>query len=182
MLVGEEYLIQVYGQPVAPPVDQGELEALFVGGFPEYRKDPHVKGRVILSREWINENLVTEWFPLLGMRTVHREMVVPLYRAMAKIAASPLSDYIKPNQCGTFLARFKTWNPRRTLSLHSVGLALDLNWNDNPYGQAGNIPPWIVKTMEDEGFTWGGTWDPCDDMHFQRAYSRAMIPKTMEVK
>lgn len=182
MLVGVDYLESIYGPAVPPPQNLDELREFFTGDFPSYRKDPHKKGLVILDREWVNENLVTEWFPLLGMRTVHRELVVPLFRAMSRVAASPHSDYIKPRECGTFIARFKGWNPRRTLSIHSFGLAVDLNWNDNPYGSKGNIDPWIVNVMKEEGFDWGGDWRTPDGMHFQYCHRLISLPKSLEVK
>ena len=52
-------------------------------------------------------------------------------------------------------------------SVHSWGLAIDLNARDNPYGAEPVLSPEFVSCFTEAGFTWGGTWRTPDGMHFQ---------------
>lgn len=73
-------------------------------------------------------------------------------------------------------AQIKTWdgcfNIRKkrgaaSMSLHSWGLAIDINAAWNGYGRKPTMSPELVKCFTDAGFTWGGTWKRPDGMHFQ---------------
>ena len=57
------------------------------------------------------------------------------------------------------------------LSLHSWGLAIDLNVASNPLGSISrNQPDLLVATFEKHGFWWGANFHHRPDpMHFQRA-------------
>jgi hypothetical protein len=52
-------------------------------------------------------------------------------------------------------------------SLHSWGIAVDVNAAWNRYGQPPTMTPEFVKCWTDAGFEWGGTWGTPDGMHFQ---------------
>lgn len=52
-------------------------------------------------------------------------------------------------------------------SVHSWGMAIDLNARDNPYGAEPVLSPEFVSCFTEAGFTWGGTWRTPDGMHFQ---------------
>lgn len=59
-----------------------------------------------------------------------------------------------------------------TASNHSWGLAVDINWNDNPQtsvsGFHSQIPPAVVAMWNDCGFFWGGFYQHSSDtMHFE---------------
>jgi len=178
MLSGEEYLIDMYDEPDPSPRDREEMAALLYGGFPQYEKDPSLRGQIIIDPDWLRENMVMEWFPLIGQRYVNRAMVVPLYRALTEIASGPLMDYIKSRQCGIFCPRFIGWNSRRTLSFHALALAIDINWGENSYGKPGTIRgTGIVEVFKKYGFTWGGDWSTPDDMHFQYGHKSISIPR-----
>jgi len=77
-------------------------------------------------------------------------------------------------------------------SNHSWGLAVDVNWNQNPMSNPmrTNIPPWMVSLMWAYGFFWGGWYSGAKDpMHFEfiktpsaagtltTALKRALAPK-----
>lgn len=73
-------------------------------------------------------------------------------------------------------AQIKTWdgcfNIRKkrgaaSMSLHSWGLAIDINAAWNGFGRKPTMSPELVKCFTDAGFTWGGTWKRPDGMHFQ---------------
>lgn len=77
------------------------------------------------------------------------------------------------------IQELKTWdgcfNIRKkrglsSMSLHSWGLAVDLNAAWNGLGTKGNMSAGFVKCFTDAGFEWGGNWSGrCDPMHFQIA-------------
>jgi hypothetical protein len=52
-------------------------------------------------------------------------------------------------------------------SLHSWGLAVDLNAAWNQLGHTPTMDPRIVACFEESGFDWGGHWQRSDGMHFQ---------------
>jgi hypothetical protein len=55
------------------------------------------------------------------------------------------------------------------MSLHSWGLAVDLNAFENGLGKEPKLSPGFVKCFTDAGFDWGGTWKRKDGMHFELA-------------
>lgn len=73
-------------------------------------------------------------------------------------------------------AQIKTWdgcfNIRRkrgaaSMSLHSWGLAIDINAAWNGFGKKPTMSPELVKCFTDAGLNWGGVWKRADGMHFQ---------------
>ena len=56
-----------------------------------------------------------------------------------------------------------------SMSLHSWGIAIDLNAFENGLNQTPKLSPEFVKCFTDNGFDWGGTWTRKDGMHFQLA-------------
>ena len=74
--------------------------------------------------------------------------------------------------------QIKTWdgcfNIRRkrgaaSMSLHSWGLAIDINAAWNGFGKKPTMSPELVKCFTDAGLDWGGVWKRQDGMHFQIA-------------
>jgi hypothetical protein len=55
------------------------------------------------------------------------------------------------------------------LSLHSWGLAIDVNAAWNGLGKEPQLSPAFVKCFTDAGFTWGGTFKRKDGMHMELA-------------
>lgn len=53
------------------------------------------------------------------------------------------------------------------LSLHSWGIAIDVNAAWNGLGKQPTLSPGFVKCFTDAGFDWGGLWQRKDGMHFQ---------------
>ena len=56
-------------------------------------------------------------------------------------------------------------------SLHSFGIALDLNATTNQLNTVGSMSPMIVNIFKYAGWTWGGDFSRKDPMHFQRAHN-----------
>lgn len=94
----------------------------------------------------------------------NRDMVKPLEQAFRNLITRG------------FIKELKTWdgcfNIRRkragvTMSLHSWGLAIDVNAAWNGFGKKPTMSPGFVKCFTDAGFDWGGLWTKPDGMHFQ---------------
>lgn len=94
----------------------------------------------------------------------NRDMVQPLTTAFSNLISRDFVQELK-----TFDGCFNIRKKRglTSMSLHSWGLAIDVNaaWNGlnvTPVLSAG-----FVKCFTDAGFDWGGTWKRKDGMHFQ---------------
>jgi hypothetical protein len=77
-----------------------------------------------------------------------------------------------------FVNELKTWdgcfNIRKkrglqSMSLHSWGIAIDVNAFENGLGKEPKLSPGFVKCFTDAGFEWGGNWKRKDGMHFEIA-------------
>lgn len=96
----------------------------------------------------------------------NRDMVAPLSQAFTNLILTGK------------VAELKTWdgcfNKRKkrglnSMSLHSWGLAVDVNAAWNQLHMTPTLTPEFVKCFTDAGFDWGGTWTRKDGMHFQLA-------------
>jgi hypothetical protein len=54
-------------------------------------------------------------------------------------------------------------------SLHSWGIAIDINAAWNGFGKPPTMSKELVSCFKDVGFDWGGDWTRPDGMHFQLA-------------
>ena len=96
---------------------------------------------------------------------VNRDMVAPLARAFRNIKDRGLEDQIH-SWDGAFNIRNK--RGLKSKSLHSWGLAVDINAAENPLGKAPAMSREMVNAWKDAGFDWGGDWSGRKDgMHFQ---------------
>lgn len=66
------------------------------------------------------------------------------------------------------------WRRKRTssqLSVHSWGIAIDLNTITNKLGEDGDMHPLVVQAFKDAGFCWGGDFSGTKDpQHFQLCF------------
>lgn len=92
------------------------------------------------------------------------DMIGPLKKALTLVRNRGLSNEIKTWD-GVFCIRKKRGS--RSYSLHSWGIAVDINAFENPIGAKPKISHSLVKCFEEAGFEWGGNWKVSDGMHFQ---------------
>lgn len=90
-----------------------------------------------------------------------------LHQAFRNIIDRGLVDEVKTWD-GCFHIR-KQRGSLLSMSLHSWGLAVDLNASWNKLGNKPTMSPALVKCFTDAGFEWGGNWKRPDGMHFQIA-------------
>lgn len=102
--------------------------------------------------------------------------VIPKRIYCNKDLVQPLTEAFKNLVNRGFVSELKTWdgcfNIRKmrglqSMSLHSWGVAVDVNAFENGLNQEPKLSPGFVKCFTDAGFDWGGTWQRKDGMHFQ---------------
>jgi hypothetical protein len=131
---------------------------------------PHADGRITPDPAWVAANIRTEEVPLLGKVTCHKVMIPQLRAALSEIISRGLADKIHPDEyAGCYYPRYIGYDPAKGLSLHSWGIAVDLNVPGNQRGTAGQMDRDVVKIFKEWGFAWGGDWNYTDPMHFELA-------------
>ncbi|MGH3354831.1 MAG: M15 family metallopeptidase [Nocardioidaceae bacterium] len=119
---------------------------------------------------WVSEYIRTDTVPILGSVTCHKLMLPQLRAALQQVVDAGLSSAIHPEEYGgCYVPRFIASDPGNPVSLHTWGIALDLNVPGNQRGVAGEIDRRVVAIFKSWGFAWGGDWDYTDPMHFELA-------------
>lgn len=125
-------------------------------------------GRIKITNGWAEENVVSVRLPIVGKEMVHRKLVPIFQEVFEQIQRQGLADEVR--QFAVWSPRHKMNDPKRELSLHSWAIACDVNWSENPPGQASKLHPGIVSVFEAAGFFWGARFQSkIDPMHFQFA-------------
>jgi len=153
------------GDAVLPPVI---IKSLF-GEFAA-RPAPGRPGYLDIDPAWVRAHIVTTTIPLLGRVTCNRALIPQLRGAMAALQRRGLGGLVR-SYAGCFAPRYVDRQPTAMLSHHAWGIAFDINYAGNAYGQPPNQDPRLVRTLERWGFTWGGRFLVPDGNHFE--YRRA---------
>jgi hypothetical protein len=104
--------------------------------------------------------------------------VIPKRIYCNKAMIEPLTKAFKNLISTGYVKELKTWDgcfnirKKRGLSsqsLHSWGIAVDINAFENQLNMTPKLSAGFVKCFTDAGFDWGGTWTRKDGMHFQLA-------------
>ena len=93
-----------------------------------------------------------------------KAMIMPLSRAFEALIKTGAVNELK-----TWDGCFNIRNKRNggTPSLHSWGVAIDINAAWNRMGQTPTLSKQFVDCFKGAGFDWGGDWSTPDGMHFQ---------------
>jgi hypothetical protein len=94
----------------------------------------------------------------------NRDMIAPLTQAFTNLINRGHVHELKTWD-GCFNIRKK--RGLSSMSLHSWGIAVDVNAAWNGLGKEPTLSAGFVKCFTDAGFDWGGTWKRKDGMHFQ---------------
>jgi hypothetical protein len=94
----------------------------------------------------------------------NRDMIEPLSKAFHNLIQRGHVNELKTWD-GCFNIRKK--RGLASMSLHSWGIAIDVNAFENGLNQTPKLSPGFVKCFTDAGFEWGGTWKRKDGMHFE---------------
>jgi hypothetical protein len=101
----------------------------------------------------------------------NKDIIPHLSQAFNNIIKRGLVDELK-----TFDGCFNNRMMRGTAgtrSIHSWGVAIDINASWNKLGSKPTMSKELVSCFTDAGFDWGGKWERPDGMHFQLS----MLPK-----
>lgn len=94
----------------------------------------------------------------------NKRMVLPLTNAFKNIINRGLIGQLKTwDGCFNIRKKRGAGSP----SLHSWGLAIDINAAWNGFGKVPTMSKELVACFTDAGFDWGGVWGKPDGMHFQ---------------
>lgn len=148
---------------VDPPRGLHEIEAMF-GKFDYTSKEG---GVVDILDDFESRNIVEADLPVVGVTLVHMGIASILRSVLSEVVKRGLEQTIQQFWC--FTPRHKMWDVNRQLSTHAWGIAVDINWTDNPPGALSSLDPELVAIFELHGFEWGGRWRQKDCMHFQFA-------------
>ena len=111
--------------------------------------------------------------------TINKDIALDLLNIFTEIYNGKDQQVFNPSTCGGFC--YRNIAGTNTLSHHSYGTAIDLNWDANPcyyYGHAVNDNigknPYafhkdgdVVQIFKSHGWDWGGEWShKTDFMHF----------------
>jgi len=125
-------------------------------------------GTITPEARWVNEYIRTEEVPILGTVTCNKGMLPQLRGALNEVVRQGLTSSIHPDEfAGCYYPRYINRNAADGLSLHSWGIAVDLNVPGNQRGTAGEMDRRVVAIFKSWGFAWGGDWNYTDPMHFE---------------
>jgi hypothetical protein len=164
-ITGKGGTVDLLTPPAANPVAflTGSRAAKAFGAF-SYRYFPD--GTIQPDARWVSDNIVTATVPILGRVTCHRLMIPQLRGALADVQAAGLASSLHTYD-GCYVPRFIERNPSHAISLHTWGIAIDLDASTNYRGIRGTMDQRVVDIFKRWGFRWGGDWSYTDPMHFE---------------
>jgi len=165
----EPLVIEARGFPTPPAPDDKAIERY----YGKFAYQELAKGNIRILDNWVMDNIVTLQVRVRGPykhRTVqlHR-LVAPMFEDLMAVVHDQFEHY-HITQLGGFCPRHKMHDPERSLSVHSWGAAVDINWKNNPVSRelVSDFPPGLVDIFTGVGWNWGGNWRRTKDaMHFQ---------------
>ncbi len=151
--------------PAANPVAflSGSKAAKAFGAF-SYKFFPD--GTIQPDASWVSNNIASTTVPILGRVTCHRLMLPQLRGALQDVVDAGLSSSLHTYD-GCYVPRFIERNPENSISLHTWGIAIDMDASTNYRGIKGTMDPKVVSIFKRWGFRWGGDWKYTDPMHFE---------------
>jgi hypothetical protein len=124
--------------------------------------DPYTERHMAV---WDIPNDINAAIPPLPNRIYcNKDLVAPLEAALRNVIERGAQNEIKTWD-GCFNIRKKITAP--SMSLHSWGVAFDINAAWNQFGKPPAMSRKLVACFTDAGFDWGGVWSTPDGMHFQ---------------
>ena len=154
-------------------------------GFPDDRESTPVNESTEFQKKFMGPltmpSLITLAIPVIPSKIYCNVDLAPfLIKALTNVVERGLHEEIKTwDGCynvrpirayEAIYKQLKEDNPEQALkylSIHSWGIAIDINAAWNRLGQIPTMSLALVKCFEDAGFEWGGTWARKDGLHFQ---------------
>ena len=166
-LTGSGANVDLLTPPASNPVAflTGSQAAKAFGAF-SYRYFPD--GTIQPDRRWVDGNIQSGSVPIFGRVTCHRLMLPQLRGALTDVVKAGLASTLHTYD-GCYVPRFIEHNPEHAISLHTWGIAIDLDAATNYRGIRGTMDPRVVTIFKRWGFRWGGDFRYTDPMHFEIA-------------
>ena len=123
-------------------------------------------GTIEPDARWVRDNIRTEVVPVMGRVTCHKLMLPQLRGALQEVQDAGLAGTLK-TYSGCYVPRFIERDPTRSISLHTWGIAIDMDAATNYRGIRGTMDSRVVEIFKRWGFAWGGDWRYTDPMHFE---------------
>jgi D-alanyl-D-alanine carboxypeptidase len=167
--IGPDATMQILALEFRHPVQTAVLSTRSVTSrVGTFNYTPHPDGTVSPDPRWVRRYIRTETVPIIGRVTCNKGMIPQLRSALVEIVQRRLADKIHPGQYGgCYVPRYIANDPAKGLSLHTWGIAVDLNVPENQRGTAGQMDRTVVSIFKKWGFAWGGDWNYTDPMHFE---------------
>lgn len=119
-----------------------------------------------IVNDFERQNIVREFFPLIGRAAIHRLAAPSLRQALLEIEKAGLGKYVK-TYAGGYYPRFVRGSSTN-LSSHSYGTSVDINAGENPQGSQGTAEQArLAPYFEKYGWYWGKNFSKPDPMHFE---------------
>ena len=138
-------------------------------GSPPYRKNPD--GTVTwIDNGWKKKNIVRVSTNRMNFDRT-QEVYIWVNRLIEEqtyhLFKEPCWDSFVFEEWGGYVPRCQMWSFVKPLSLHALGLAIDVNWSKFPYGGKTRFPDEIVAAIKKHGMVYGGDWKSRDNHHFE---------------
>lgn len=146
----------------------------FITFVEPFKYTSNTDGSITILGNWVKKNIVLISLPILKPNSskyfkfqCHRKIKDNIIEIFTEFNDNKYDMSYPIRLIGGFVPRHKYWNPKRSISIHSYGLALDINWDTNPVGKRGDIPDEVVELFKKHGWSWGGDWKQKDSMHLE---------------
>jgi hypothetical protein len=164
--------VRVIGVNTEPMTDPVLPIALVKQRFGEFAMRSIGGDEVEVDPAWKEANIVTVDVAPLGLFECHRLLVPYIRGVIDELTRTGLIGHVDPADFqlagGCFNARLNRGSdPGFSVSRHSWGIAFDLNPSTNQFGAVPAMPADVVDVFRRWGFSWGGTWEVPDGMHFE---------------
>lgn len=153
------------------------LVLIIVGGIFLYY---FLSGKIKIGAEAVvgcqNAKMISAFFGSPGSKIVDYDFsgnIISIHEAVVPFL-DKVQKEIKDQNVNYNFSNVTSFNPRwkrggRGRSLHSWGIAIDINPGTNPQGGDSDIPKEVIDIFRKHGFFWGGDWPgrDRDPMHFE---------------
>lgn len=142
-------------------------QALIKARFGEFSYEPPRSDRFFDEDPvWPADNVVTTDVPILGTIRCHRAIVPALEGALRELQQRNLAFLVdRSGYQGCWVPSVISENG--SISRHSWGVAIDLNFTKNPTGVASAVDLRVIEVMDRWGFVSGAKWLIPDPGHFE---------------